>query len=284
MFHTLSYKGMPFFGVEDPDISLHFWIYTRFFEASILLTSSYFIQKTFNRHRMFLLFSIISLIIFTLSLYMEAPKLFVADLGLTNAKIYSEYVIIGLLLVTLFIWKIRITAIENQKKSLLIGALVLTVAAEFSFTQYADVYGISNQIGHLLKFLSFWLMYLAIIKSTLQNPMFAMTLAARSYDAIPFCVVVTNPEGDIKQANHSAIKKYPNLVEQNKNVHELLHDALVSRSDCKICQHIHKGHTLAAEVFAADERHWNLVSVDLVEQDALNPNCVHISIDITEQI
>src|SRR5690606_36017445 len=52
----------------------------------------------------------------------------------------------------------------------LVGALILTVCSEMSFTLYTDVYGFFNYLGHVFKFLSLILVYEALIKGSLRHP------------------------------------------------------------------------------------------------------------------
>ncbi|MCI5159972.1 MAG: hypothetical protein D3906_16410, partial [Candidatus Electrothrix sp. AUS1_2] len=55
--------------------------------------------------------------------------------------------------------------------------IVLSIGAELAFTFYVDVYDPSNLIGHIFKFFSFWLVYEAVIHTTLHEP---FTVLARN--------------------------------------------------------------------------------------------------------
>jgi PAS domain S-box-containing protein len=60
--------------------------------------------------------------------------------------------------------------IEPKVFSLLTASMVLTIIAEFAFTFYVSVYGISNFIGHLFKIAAFYLVYKAIIVTGITRP------------------------------------------------------------------------------------------------------------------
>ncbi len=68
--------------------------------------------------------------------------------SLTFFKKASEYVIAGVL----------------------IASVVLTVISELFFTLYRDAYGFTNELGHLLKLASFYLIYWAVIQTGIQKP------------------------------------------------------------------------------------------------------------------
>jgi len=53
---------------------------------------------------------------------------------------------------------------------LLIVSIIVTIFSELMFTLYIHAYGLPNLIGHFLKIVSFYLIYLAIIKTGLEDP------------------------------------------------------------------------------------------------------------------
>ncbi len=53
---------------------------------------------------------------------------------------------------------------------LLVAALAITIASEMTFTLYTDAYGIANAAGHMLKIVSFFLIYKALIETGLSKP------------------------------------------------------------------------------------------------------------------
>ena len=155
--HTFTYKGMPFFDISSPAIALHFWIYTRFLEAVLLLTGPLFFRRQLKSHLFIWIGGIITAGVSLVSLYVENPILFIEGKGLTQTKIVSEYIIIGILLLAITIYWRHGSILSPRVKSFMLISMAFTIGAEINFTQYMDVYGLSNQVGHIFKFLSFWM-------------------------------------------------------------------------------------------------------------------------------
>ena len=53
---------------------------------------------------------------------------------------------------------------------LIVSSIFLTIGAEVAFTFYIHVYGFPNLVGHILKIISFFLIYKAIIEKGLKEP------------------------------------------------------------------------------------------------------------------
>ena len=98
------------------------------------------------------------------------PDAFIEGKGLTSFKIYSEYLIIALLASSLvFLWNQK-NHIDNYILNLMVAAIILTMIAELAFTFYVSVYGVSNLVGHFFKFFSYWLLYEAVVHTSLKQP------------------------------------------------------------------------------------------------------------------
>jgi PAS domain S-box-containing protein len=89
---------------------------------------------------------------------------------LTPFKIYSEYVICLILLAAIGPLIKNAKDFDRKVLTLLIASIVTTIAQELAFTTYLSVYGPSNLIGHLLKIISFYLLYKAIVETSLVSP------------------------------------------------------------------------------------------------------------------
>lgn len=169
VIHTLLYYGMPT-ALDQGNLTSQFWIGARFLESLLLLTSPYFIAMTFARNRVVLLFGIISVIL-TLSIFIGYfPDTFVDGVGLTTFKVVSEYIIIALLLAAIFHITKHRRQIEPTIYRLMMISIVLTIGAELAFTFYVSMYGLSNLAGHIFKIYSFWIIYIAIVRTSLVNP------------------------------------------------------------------------------------------------------------------
>src|SRR5690606_30514259 len=63
MLHTQTYLGMPFFGIESSDTSVNLWVFTRIFEALLLLVASFMRYVDYKNYKIAILFEIITVII-----------------------------------------------------------------------------------------------------------------------------------------------------------------------------------------------------------------------------
>ncbi|MBM7557379.1 MASE3 domain-containing protein [Halanaerobacter jeridensis] len=169
LLHTLSYKGMSVLDVET-NIPTQLWIAARYFESFILIGSFYYLDHKLNKKKTIILFSLISALIIVSIFMGYFPDCFIAGQGLTSFKIISEYIIIALLIIALFLLYYYQDRFTKKSHLFLKLALFTTIAAEFFFTLYIDVFGLSNVIGHLFKLMSFYFLYRSVIKVVLQDP------------------------------------------------------------------------------------------------------------------
>jgi PAS domain S-box-containing protein len=98
------------------------------------------------------------------------PVCFVEGAGLTTFKKISEYIISAILLISIPIFYRERSKFDTNVLRLLIASIIVTIFSELMFTLYIHAYGLPNLIGHFLKIVSFYLIYLAIIKTGLENP------------------------------------------------------------------------------------------------------------------
>ena len=190
------------------------------------------------RTRSFILFGIAASAIVLLIYLKIFPEGFIPGKGLTFFKVYSEYVIIILLAFSIYYLYLQRKFLEHRIVNVLIVSVVLTMCAELAFTFYVSVYGLSNIIGHIFKLFSFWLIFQAIIRTTLQEPFLVMTRGATTHDAIPDAVIVVDEKGIIHEANYSArvLAAEDDLI--GKNNHEIFHPKNMEINNCLICQSI----------------------------------------------
>ena len=205
MAHALSYKGLAIIPNSDVSTTTQFWIITRYLEAILLVSAPWFLNHHLYRNKVFVAFgigaaSVIYLIVFT-SLF---PKTFIEGQGLTAFKVVSEYIIILILIAAIIYLKKREHLLDKNIVNVMVASIVLTMSAELAFTFYIDLYGLSNLVGHIFKLFSFWLIFMAMVKSTLKEPFHVMSWSASTYDAIPDATVVVDENGIIRQVNHKA--------------------------------------------------------------------------------
>jgi signal transduction histidine kinase/CheY-like chemotaxis protein len=99
------------------------------------------------------------------------PVCFVDGVGLTAFKKASEYVIIALLgAYAVLVWRRRSWLEPSTRQRIVVSTLFL-MAAEFAFTQYRDITGTANTLGHILLCVSFTFTYSAFVEATLRRPL-----------------------------------------------------------------------------------------------------------------
>jgi diguanylate cyclase (GGDEF)-like protein/PAS domain S-box-containing protein len=259
---------------------------TRYFEASLLLSSVWFLNHTLNRNLFFSLFGLGSVLATTAILYGYFPVTYIDGEGLTAFKIYSEYAIMGVLLLAAYILTRNRQLIDCYIYRLMIASILLTVAAELCFTLYADLYSGMLTAGHIFKFFSYWLIFLAVVRTTLRDPYKAMARVSSTYDAIPSPTVVVDANGFIRQINKAACqvagRDARDILE--RHCHELFHPRSIDTNDCVVCHHIRLGQPLSGyDMECTDEGTWREYSLARLETPGEVPGMVQVFPDITDR-
>ncbi len=168
--HTLTYKGMSIFSIEDANPATQLWISSRYLEAILLFSAPTFLSRPFNKYITTVFFGVVSITVYTLVMTGNFPDAFIEGSGLTTFKVISEYVIIGLLIGSLiYLWR-QDYLLDRNILILLTYSIIFTIFAELSFTFYVSVYGFSNLVGHIFKLFSFWFIFEAIIFTAFKHP------------------------------------------------------------------------------------------------------------------
>lgn len=171
LLHTLAYKGMGVFAGASGDLAAQLWVGARYVESLSLLVAPFFIGRRLRGDVTFIAYvGIFALIVAAIFLWGVFPVCFVEGVGLTPFKKISEYVISSVLLgsVGALLW--RRSSFDPAVLRLLIASILLTIASELAFTLYTDVYGLFNLIGHYLKIISFYFIYMAVLQIGLESP------------------------------------------------------------------------------------------------------------------
>lgn len=172
LLHTLAYKGMPIFTDYDYYAN-QLWIAARYLESITLLVAFTLLQTKRNIQAGFAVacFTVItSLLIASIFYFKIFPICFVEGKGLTDFKIYSEYLICLILIICIALLVRNKTHFSDSVYRFLFLSIIYTIISELAFTFYIDNYGISNLIGHYFKLFSFMMIYHAIITTGIEDP------------------------------------------------------------------------------------------------------------------
>jgi PAS domain S-box-containing protein len=172
LFHTLGYKGMKIF-MDYDYYANQLWIGARGMESLTLLVFFSFAgsQKKLSYQSVIAIYTVITGLILVSVFYWKIfPVCFVEGQGLTPFKKISEYIICLILLCSGFALYQNREEFDDYIRQLMAWTIILTIFGELAFTFYIDNYGFSNLVGHYLKIASFYLVYKAIIVTGFKNP------------------------------------------------------------------------------------------------------------------
>ncbi|SJZ36805.1 MASE3 domain-containing protein [Selenihalanaerobacter shriftii] len=171
LIHVFSYKGMGIFSEYGANLPTQLWIISRYIESISLLIAFKFIKQRMDKYKIIYIYAFISIIFFISIFYLGIfPDAFVENSGLTQFKVISEYIISGILLIVIGLLIKNKTKFNQRMFEFMLGSIIMTILSEFAFTFYISVYGLSNMLGHLFKLISFYLIYRAINRTSLQRP------------------------------------------------------------------------------------------------------------------
>lgn len=171
LVHMLAYKGMGVIPGDVSDTATQLWIAARSLQAITMVIAPFFIARRIPARLVFAVyFSITALLLGSIFLWDIFPVCFNDGVGLTPFKKSAEYVICLLFLVSMLLLRGRRRFFDANVLAALNLSIAAVVASELLFTLYSDPYGPANTLGHILKIVSFYFLYRAIVRSTLTEP------------------------------------------------------------------------------------------------------------------
>ena len=224
IFHTSTYPGLM---IRDfnlaMNLSLFFWLLGRLTEASVILGASYLLIQ--GNHKPQKWISLVAFgglpLVFGYFIYKieYVPILFIEGTGLTLLKITSEWVIIFILLWAL----VRFWLIDTLKNSNMIMSLLFAIVAEGCFVFFDATTSFTVVLGHVLKIIHYYYLFLAIVIGTILKPYKDLERSKEHFYTIfnssPVMMAITK-ENRILEANQAwhSITSYDN--------HELIGSSL----------------------------------------------------------
>lgn len=162
------------------NIPTQLWIAARYMEAFSFIAAFIFLYNKARQNGksawlkaeyIFLVYSAIASFIMLAIFYGHFfPDAYIEGSGLTPFKKISEYVISGLFIVSIALLFKKRKLLDSKIANLLSLALITKILAELSFSVYVGVYDFPNMLGHLFKFISFLLLYKAVLEIGLMEP------------------------------------------------------------------------------------------------------------------
>ena len=169
--HTLAFKGMGVFTGYTANLPTQLWLAARYLQALTLLIAPLFLHRNIKRYPTVIVFAIVTgLLLTSIFIWKIFPTAYIDGVGLTPFKIVSEYIIIVILIASILaLWHNR-SEFDETVIRWLFGFIVTAVAAEFAFTLYIGVTDAANLIGHIFKIIEFYLLYRALVETGFTRP------------------------------------------------------------------------------------------------------------------
>jgi signal transduction histidine kinase len=175
LFHILTYEGMPdFSGQGSMNRASYYWIFALITFPAIILAATTFPRKDYNRIQ---LWSLLIWLPFSLGVvavdvaHMEALPVFYDNAQQATMLYYGfEAGIIALFALAIFsVWRWD-RHIREKGSAYMISALALGILGELALIIYPGAYDAFGLFGHMLGFVSFVLIFLALFRGSVEIP------------------------------------------------------------------------------------------------------------------
>jgi len=176
ILHILTYKGMPFFLVENSiQTATWFWIFARFTVALGMLIVIILKDRSISEKMRLVFFSLsflYTIIVGSIILGFSSvlPSLIIDGGGLTPLKVILEYIISILLFISMLIIFHRYKRRKSISYLALITAIGFGILSEFIFTVYSHIYDFENLLGHFFKVISYAFLLKGVYSKTIEDP------------------------------------------------------------------------------------------------------------------
>jgi len=211
--HLMSYADMP--AAITPNSSqkqLFFWINARLLAAVAMLAYALPLSDSeipYFRRRlalglMLLVSGVLAIIGFEWSDHL--PALFIDGLGVTTLEIRLEWVVVGIHVLTLGVFGVRRTVLEQECLMALVFAVALSAVSElFSLLPMATAQDTPNAIGHVYRVFGYLYLFHATFNEALRRPLDRIQLQNErervTLSAAPDGVLWVNERGQILLVN-----------------------------------------------------------------------------------
>ena len=171
LLHMLSYRGMGVFPGMGPNPATQLWMGSRIIlSVSLVLVAIMPIRRGRPILALAIYAAATGLLILSVFYWKNFPACFIDGQGLTPFKRAAEYACCGAIaLAVALLWRRR-HAFDRQMVVLMLWSMAASVGAGFAFTLYNDPFALWNWTGHVLKIVSYYLAYEAIVVTAMERP------------------------------------------------------------------------------------------------------------------
>ncbi len=169
--HIMAYKGMCILSLPTPNTATQLWIAGRYIWGAMFLIAPALASGRLPRKPVTAALGAIAVALTWSILHGGIfPACFIEGSGLTPFKIISEYSVIASVIAGSLLLARERDTIDDSLFKVLIGAAGATVASEFCFTLYHDVYGTANFLGHIFKVIAYAFLLRGVVLRGLWAP------------------------------------------------------------------------------------------------------------------
>ena len=119
----------------------------------------------------FLIYAVtMTILLLSIFYYRNFPDCYIEGSGLTDFKIFSEYIITFLFIGSLVLLYQKKDRFEKHVFRMLTAAIAVSIFAELALIHYTNTEEPLNFIGNILNALSFYLIYIAIVETGFEEP------------------------------------------------------------------------------------------------------------------
>lgn len=216
MMHAILYKGMNIVRNVPINTSIQLCLIARYTESISLVFIFSFIHKSFKEIKYkkviaiyFFIFIYSIAIAFRIRVF---PVCYIEGIGSTKFKTIVQYIIILNLLISLYLLKKNKDKYGFNKNEYynLSLSIIFTILSEICFNFYMNIYGFSAIVGHVLKLMSFYCLYVPLVRKNLQEP---------------YNIIFNNLNSSLsqlKRANNELFSKNNELEEMKSRLEESL--------------------------------------------------------------
>jgi hypothetical protein len=171
LLHIMSHPDLGIIKTSGINLDQQIRIAGRYLEATSFLVALLATRKRVNAETIFLAYSVIFLGIFlTIFQWHIFPEAYDAANGATTFKKISDWLAIAMLIIAAWLLIRKKADFDPGVRNILFAVLTLMILNLLVHTPYLGMFSLLNMTAHSLRFMSFYLLYKAVIEAGLMHP------------------------------------------------------------------------------------------------------------------